>query len=335
MYGLGGRGGILDEPERRHTTTTKKKPRGRRSTKKRNRGPEPPRQAYHYFSAENRQKLKETNPEVFEAGIDIMLKEMWDDLPLEEKQRFYVLASEDKKRYKKDKQKHDKKMRNARPKPKKAKNGYLMFLDSNLDVMRKQHHNKTYQEVLKMACNHWKHLNSEEKEPYYNLAAADKERYEKEKAAMRNKPKRPRSGFIMFLQSNLDVIRKRNPDKTYQENLKLACFHWKQLSIEEKKPYFQLAAVDKERYEREKAVMEQKKKPKAKRPRSAFIFFSQSARHKIMEAHPGLKLVDVSKILGAQWKHMSNTEKEPYAILAAEDRMRFQSEKAANAKAAS
>jgi hypothetical protein len=51
---------------------------------------------------------------------------------------------------------------------------------------------------------------------------------------------------------------------------------------------------------------------KAKRPPSAYLLYSMDKRPELQAANPSLKLPDISKKLGAQWKALSASEKRPY-----------------------
>ena len=53
---------------------------------------------------------------------------------------------------------------------------------------------------------------------------------------------------------------------------------------------------------------------KPKRPRSAYIRYStdQAVRDEAKRAHPGLGVAALAKVLGAQWKALSDADKRPY-----------------------
>jgi hypothetical protein len=66
---------------------------------------------------------------------------------------------------------------------------------------------------------------------------------------------------------------------------------------------------------------------KAKRPPSAYLLFSMEKRPELQAANPNLKLPDISKKLGAQWKALSDSEKKPYEDKAAKQKAAYDAQK--------
>jgi len=66
-----------------------------------------------------------------------------------------------------------------------------------------------------------------------------------------------------------------------------------------------------------------------KRPRSAYMYFSNERRTALREEKPGLSITDCSKIIGGEWKKLTDEQKQPYAEMASKDRERYNDEKAA------
>ncbi|KAL4452088.1 hypothetical protein ABPG75_007750 [Micractinium tetrahymenae] len=58
-----------------------------------------PRTAYNFFSDAARPGAKERNPNLDQKGISKMVGEMWAQLPIDEKERYYAAARRDKERY--------------------------------------------------------------------------------------------------------------------------------------------------------------------------------------------------------------------------------------------
>jgi len=74
-------------------------------------------------------------------------------------------------------------------------------------------------------------------------------------------PKRALSAYMFFSQDWRERIKTENPDAGFGEIGKLLGAKWKEMDDEEKKPYLEQAAKDKERADDEKAAYDSKPKP--------------------------------------------------------------------------
>ncbi|KKY26747.1 putative nucleosome binding protein [Phaeomoniella chlamydospora] len=78
-----------------------------------------------------------------------------------------------------------------------------------------------------------------------------------------------------------------------------------------------------------KRVEKKKKDPNApKRGLSAYMFFANEQRENVRDENPGVTFGQVGKILGDRWKALSEKQREPYERKAAEDKKRYEAEKA-------
>ncbi|WZC17703.1 hypothetical protein CJI82_04093 [Candidozyma auris] len=66
--------------------------------------------------------------------------------------------------------------------PKRSLSAYMFFANENRDIVRAENPGITFGQVGKMLGDKWKAMSPTDKEPYESKAAADKKRYEKEKA---------------------------------------------------------------------------------------------------------------------------------------------------------
>ena len=108
---------------------------------------------------------------------------------------------------------------------------------------------------------------------------------------------------------------------------------WKNMSPEERLPWDEAAAKDKQRYLTEKAMytgewkVEKKRTKKdsraPKRPPSAFLYFSGEHRSTIKEENPGITNTDISKELGRLWREMSDDQKKPYVDQEKAERVKY------------
>ena len=62
-----------------------------------------------------------------------------------------------------------------------------------------------------------------------------------------------------------------------------------------------------------------KKKSKGKKKKSGFILYSMENRDKLKEKNPEMKFTDISKLLGQNWKSLSDEEKEVFNKKAREE----------------
>lgn len=71
-----------------------------------------------------------------------------------------------------------------------------------------------------------------------------------------------------------------------------------------------------------------KKDPNApKRGSSGYIFYGKKRRPEIKEEDPDMAFGDITKMIAAEWKELSDKEKKPYLAQAAKDKIRYEKEK--------
>ena len=72
-----------------------------------------------------------------------------------------------------------------------------------------------------------------------------------------------------------------------------------------------------------------KKTDGPKKPKSGFMFYSQERRVTLKGEQPSLSITDASKVIGAEWKSLSDADKQKYLDLGEADRKRYAEEKEA------
>lgn len=65
-----------------------------------------------------------------------------------------------------------------------------------------------------------------------------------------------------------------------------------------------------------------------KKPKPGFIFFSLYRRSMLRQEMPGLSVSQSSQIIGGEWRDLSEIERAPYEAMAAQDRQRYQNQRA-------
>nr|AAR08136.1 high mobility group box protein HMGB2 [Suberites domuncula] len=153
-----------------------------------------------------------------------------------------------------------------------------------------------------------------------------------------NKPKGRTSAYAFYVQERRDIYRKNGDTVVFAPFSQECAELWK--NVKDKKAYQDMAAVDKERYDREMAEYvppddgekskkkKQKDKTKPKRSLTAFLFFCSEERPKMKEKNPGSSVGDLAKLLGAKWKGMSEDDKQPFSDMAQDDKDRYNDEMA-------
>ena len=68
-------------------------------------------------------------------------------------------------------------------------------------------------------------------------------------------------------------------------------------------------------------------KNKVKRFATAFLYFKSAKYNECSNNNPELKVHDVIKLLGQEWKEMTDEQKEPWMNLSKIDSLRYYSEK--------
>lgn len=63
-----------------------------------------------------------------------------------------------------------------------------------------------------------------------------------------------------------------------------------------------------------------------KRASGAYVFFTNEMRPQILAEYPGIKFVELGKVLGERWRALTPDEKKKFEAMAAQDKVRFQLE---------
>jgi upstream-binding transcription factor len=136
----------------------------------------------------------------------------------------------------------------------------------------------------------------------------------------------PRSGWITFLMNE-----KEHRGLPLNQLTRVLAPIWANMSVQEKEPYQKLYLEDLERYKlelknlsssdrqiirRQRKMKRNKRKTHDKKPLSSFMFFMQKNRMTLVQENPTLTVPQIAKLLGQQWREMSEEEKSVYHNLA-------------------
>lgn len=140
--------------------------------------------------------------------------------------------------------------------------------------------------------------------------------YEDLKKSTRKKTKRAKTAYSMF--SSDKTIRQTIKDESETElglgdMSKLVSEKWKSLSDEDKKKYEKMAQ---DKNESEPVNVVKEKKPKKKTPYNLFIADKEVREKHKNSSKEHLSMMDINKLMIAEWKTMSDEDKQKYVELA-------------------
>lgn len=168
--------------------------------------------------------------------------------------------------------------------------------------------------------------------------------------------KRQSSAWVFFSKLKRPTL-SESLRKNFGQGTKELAKMWSQMSAAERKPFVAKEKKDRIRYKSEfnnrsvlqvkkdKLIKRVRKKNRRqskrtleeaghpKRPWSAYMFFAQTNRPKILAANPSLKFADVGRELGAAWKKLSGNERKEYEAYHTKNKEMYEIKKAAFEKA--
>ena len=132
------------------------------------------------------------------------------------------------------------------------------------------------------------------------------------------KPQRNKSAFMLFSIDTRQKLKSNNQLNSNEMMIKIAEL-WKQLDLQERSKYEDIAKQDRERYKREFAAFAQAHPTKiihnrtkgnyVKKPPAAYGLFVKNITKTIKENNEGIKMADVLKKVPDLWKQLSAPEK--------------------------
>ncbi|XP_035231161.1 high mobility group protein homolog TDP-1-like isoform X2 [Stegodyphus dumicola] len=149
------------------------------------------------------------------------------------------------------------------PAPKRATTAYINFTQwYREDQKRNGRQIPKIGEFGKECAGKWNNMSGEEKQPFLEVAARDRERYRKEMAIYKpardvNKPKRPGTAFMLFMADLRKEMAGKEPEGGVAALAKLGGERWRSMTDEEKRKYVEKQGEEKVRYE---ASMEEYRK---------------------------------------------------------------------------
>lgn len=246
--------------------------------------------------------------------------------------------------------------------PKKAGSAYNFFCKKNREQVKIDFPDILPKNIISQLAGMWKELKDTDPEAvkeYERLAAEDKQRYKdqvekyvpdpnaikvpKTKAKKDpSAPKSQRTAYVLYCNDHRANVKAENPEISFMEVNKILGAMWKNADDKEKEKYKKLSEQDKIRFEKEmesyvpgkvkapaiadkpKKTMKKKDPDAPKKPKSAFMFYSQVHRSGVKEENPDLGIKEINAILKENWENCDN--KEAYENMANEDKERYETE---------
>jgi uncharacterized protein (DUF736 family) len=205
------------------------------------------------------------------------------------------------------------------PVHKRARSAYAFYMkDTEVrSGIQTAHPEWSFGEVSKAIGEKWKSLSPEHKEPYETASSEEKVKVQSE--AVNVKTKRARSAYAFYMKdtSVRDAIQKEHPDWSFGQVSKQLGEQWRSMNDSGRQPYVDQSDTEKASIQasiQTDAEGVTTKAVKPKRARSAYAFYMKdtSVRDGIQKEHPEWSFGEVSKEIGAKWKAMDTTARQPY-----------------------
>lgn len=173
---------------------------------------------------------------------------------------------------------------------------------------RKSHKKNQGQAANNSAAGHQNNAGNPANHP--KKLSSTQSRIEKRKQLKKQGPKRPSSAYFLFSMSIRNELLQQFPDAKVPELSKLASARWRELSDDEKKPYYDEFRTNWEKYRVLRDEYEKTLPPK--RPSGPFIQFTQEVRPLVVKENPDKNLIEITKIIGSKWRDLDPVKKNEY-----------------------
>lgn len=185
----------------------------------------------------------------------------------------------------------------------------------------------------------------EEEEPLDAPTEPAEKKKRKKKDPM--KPKGAQSSYIIFSnEERPNVKAEMGEAATFGDCARELAKRWKALTESEKAPYVARSAQDKQRHalemqgyeappdddggkKRAKKAKKVKDPNAPKKPLTAYFVFQSAKRAELKAVNPDMKMGEMSKLIGAAWKALSEDGQRPFIEKAAELKIQYAIDKAA------
>merc|ERR1711916_357390 len=230
--------------------------------------PKKSKSAYQFFCLENRERVRNANPEAKNTEMFSLLSEQWKQCQGADREKYIALADQDKLRYKDEMAEYtptpgfEKTSKRKKKGPKRPKNAYMLWCEDNRERIKDANPNVKHTEMFSLLSADWKQVTDAAKAPYEakgedlkakeqwaedhadDSDSGDDTKRGKNLAGKKKKakkdpdaPKRPPSAYQIFSQAHRDRVVAENPDVKHTEYFKLLSQKWKAANEQERAPF--------------------------------------------------------------------------------------------------
>jgi len=143
-------------------------------------------------------------------------------------------------------------------------------------------------------------------------------------------PKAATSAQQFFMKARREALKLQKPDLSSSDIQKALSDEWRDLPEDQRAPYTAKAKEDQERHQSELSTYvpdpAHLKAIKPKKPKSAYTYFGEATRAELTSSNPGIRIEALSKLIGEEWRKLSDEQKAPYVAQAEADQERYKTE---------
>eukprot|EP00445_Apocalathium_hangoei_P021385 CAMPEP_0203891786 /NCGR_PEP_ID=MMETSP0359-20131031/35035_1 /ASSEMBLY_ACC=CAM_ASM_000338 /TAXON_ID=268821 /ORGANISM="Scrippsiella Hangoei, Strain SHTV-5" /LENGTH=509 /DNA_ID=CAMNT_0050813623 /DNA_START=97 /DNA_END=1628 /DNA_ORIENTATION=- len=178
----------------------------------------------------------------------------------------------------------------------------------------------------------WEILDAEARQKWEQQAAEAREVYERKMKAYEDKlaalapPKRPPTADKFWLKANYATFAQKHPGKKMTEISGMLRQEWSELSDEGRARFKEQANKAKLEWYQAMEAHCRKEAELPQKGKSNYLLFMDDRRTQLSEENPGVKNSYLSKLLGQEWKALSEAAKKPYEEKARLEKARYDSE---------
>ncbi len=295
------------------------------------------RSAYTLYSSDPavREAVKTAHPDADFGSQSKIIATQWKELPEEQKKKYQEASDQEKAEMTAAKLATG--TTSTGKVRKRARSAYTLYtMDAEVKAKVKvDHPDADFTDFSKILAAQWKQLPEDQKKTYQEASEAEKTEMASQTVVSGNKkPKQKRAKSAYTLYSSDQAVREKvtseNPDADFGSISKIISAQWKALSPQLKKPYLDASAQEKS----EMAAQKEANKPKKSRAKSAYLHYSmnETVRSAAKAAHPDKSVTELAKVLGAQWKALSEEERAPYKKAYDEEKAALEADKATSSE---